>query len=54
MDDFGKFQLHQIKSCHNFWPLVLHFFQVVLGPFNNVFVVSFKLPFFQIKFALFG
>ena len=57
MDDFGKpFQPHQPaddKVVITFVHLFCNFFKF-WGPFNNAFVVSFKLRFFfQIKFALF-
>ena len=44
MDDFGKFQPHQIaddKVVITFGLKFRTFFKSCLGPFNNAFVVSF-------------
>ena len=59
MDDFGRFQPHQTADDKVVIilasSLVLDFFfKTFWGPFNNAFVVSFKLRFFKIKLALFG
>ena len=46
MDDFGKSQLHQTaddKVVITFGLWFRNFFKSFLGPFNNAFVVSFKL-----------
>ena len=52
MDDFSKFQLHQTaddKVVITFGLLFRIFFNTLLGPFNNAFVVSFKLQFFKLN-----
>ena len=52
MDNFGKFQPHQNaddKSCESFWHVISQFFKSFWGPFNNAFVVSFKLRFLKLN-----
>ena len=53
MDDFGKFQPHQTADDKVVITFGLQFrfffFKSFLGPFNNAFVVSFKLRFFKLN-----
>ena len=52
MDDFGKFQPHQTaddKVVITFGLWLWIFFRSFLAPFNNAFVVSFKLQFFKLN-----
>ena len=50
MDDFGKFHPHETADDKviTFGLKFRNCFKSLLGPFNNAFVVSFKLRFFKL------